>query len=142
MPPRPDSLSSKAGGSLLRRVLEGYRHLFGLIAGVLPLLGGIVLVSAAIVLPLWYLATYHRPLFTGIVIILGGGGTLFATIRALLRRREGRHILAKSLLTIATLGTVYLGVRLLAFGLFLPAILVLLLAIFLTGLAVAPKNRV
>ncbi|MFP4300726.1 MAG: hypothetical protein ACLFPW_08925 [Spirochaetaceae bacterium] len=142
MSQRPESLASGYRGILLRRVLEGYRHLFGLIAGVLPLLGAIIFISGAIVIPLWYLATYHRTLFTGVVIVLVVGGTLFGTIRAILRRRQGRHLLAKAALTVTTLSAVYLGVRLLAFQRFPAAVLVLLIAIFLTGLALAPKRRV
>lgn len=142
MQSRPESLASGRGPSLLHRVLEGYRHLFSLVAGVLPLLLGIVVISGVIVLPLWYLATEHRSLFSGIVLILGVGGGLFFIIRGILRRRQGRHVVARSLLSVASLGAIYLGIRLLAFGLYLPAILLLLVAIFLTGLSAAPKRRV
>lgn len=142
MPDRPNSFASGPGGSILRRVAEGYRHLFGLVAGVLPLLAGIVLISGVIVLPLWYLATEHRPLFTAIVLLVAVGGGGFFLIRGVLRRRQARHLLARSALTILTLGTLYLGVRIIAFGLYLPGVVVLMIAIFLTGLAVAPKRRV
>lgn len=121
---------------------EGYRRLFYLLAGVLPLLFGIVLVSGVVVFPLWYLATHHRPLYTALVLIIAVGGALFLLIRGVLRRREGGHILRRSAYTLLDLAVIYIGVRMVALGLVLPGILVLLLAIFLTGLVLAPKKRV
>lgn len=142
MSAQTESGSPGRAAALLRRAAEGYRRLFSLLAGLLPLLLGIVLIATAVVLPLWYLATHHRALYTALVLILAVGGFLFLSLRGILRRKEGRHLLRGSALTVLTLGAIYTGVRLVALGIYLPGVLLLLIAIFLTGLALAPKKKV
>lgn len=142
MPAQTDSPAPDKTGALLRRATEGYRRLFSLLAGAVPLLLGIVLLSGLVVLPLWYLATHHRPFYTALVLILAIGGALFLLVRGILRRREGRHILGRTAFTLLDLAVIYTGVRLVALGRYLPGVLLFFVAIFLTGLALAPKKRV
>lgn len=137
-----DSSAAAKGAALLKRATEGYRRLFGLLAGVLPLLLGIVVIAGVVVLPLWYLATHHRLLYTALVLLLTVGGLLFLLLRGILRRKEGANLLKKGSLTILTLAVAYTGVRMVALGLYLPGALLLIVALFLTGLALAPKKKV
>ena len=126
--------------ALFYRAKQGYRHIFALLSGALPLIGGIVLVSGLIVLPLWYLASYHRRLFTIIVLALLAVAVLFALYRRV--RRGGRAGVGRLGLGVATLALLYGTVRFFALSLYAAAIPTLLLTIFFTGLLGSPKHRV
>ena len=129
-------------GSIFRRVLQGYRHLFMLLAGLLPIFVGILLLSAVVVLPLWYLATHHRPLYTTIVLALSIGGLLFLAIRRLIRHRARGGRYGRLITALLALGAAYATVRLAVLAAYLPALLTLLPALLFTGLTAAPKRRV
>lgn len=127
---------------LLGRAIAGYRHLLSLLSGLLPLLSGIVVLSGLIVLPLWYLATNHREIYTLVLLLFAAGGTLYLILRSARRRRPDAGSLRKAALALASLFSIYLTIRTIALGLYLITPLAAVVALFLTGVALAPKKRV
>ena len=139
---RSDDYRGGVPSTLIKRVVDGYRNLFDLLAGILPLLGGILLLSVALVLPLWYLATNHRPLYTALVLIVVGAGAIFLVLRRFLRQPGKRRLLGRGFLLLLTLISILGAVRAIALGSVLGAVIGLPIAILLTGFAAAPKKRV
>ncbi len=123
-------------------MLAGYRYLFSLLSGVIPLLLGILLISGVIVLPLWYLATHHRALYTGLVIAVAVGGGIVLLVRRLSRRGPTATSLRRAGLGAAALFFIYLTIRSVVLGLYLLTPPAAVFALFLTGVALAPKKRV
>ena len=128
--------------TMLYRVVEGYRQVFARLGAVVPLLLGIAVVSALVVVPLWYLATQHTVAYTLLVLLAAVVGLFYLLIKAFLNRSEGRTTLGRIGLTLVILLALYATLRLAALGVPLAALGTLLIALFLTGIAAAPKRRV
>ncbi len=113
------------------------------------LVAGSAASGAAIALPLWYFATSARGAYTACVLLLAAAGILYLVVRAILRsrrvprdtaqpRRSALAGLLAILQTLVFLGGLYLSAVLLAHGIWLFAILLLLVwlaLVVLLGLA-------
>lgn len=139
--PKSDVTESR-GRRLLRRVWAGYRNIFSLLTGVIPLIAAIVVLSALVVLPLWYLATYHRAVYTVLLGAIALGGTGYLLLRRIRRGAGRRGGVRKATVVLATVASALLTVRLLLLGSLVLGIPLLLVTLLLTGVAGAPKKRV
>lgn len=127
---------------LLRNVAAGYRNLFSLLADIVPLVGTIVVLSAVVVLPLWYLATYHRGVYTLLVAAFALAGLGYLLLRRIRRGGVAPRRLGKSATVLAAAAAILGTVRLFALGNLLLGFPLLLIAVLLTGAAGSPKKRV
>jgi hypothetical protein len=70
----------------LRSIASGYRTLLKRIGTVLAFAATTVALSAAIVYPLWYLASLHKSIFDILVITAAAGGLIVVLVRRIVRK--------------------------------------------------------
>ena len=126
----------------LKRILRGYARLGSWLLGAIAIVGGAVVVSLLIVLPLWLAATQATTLYTVVVLALAGGGLLAWAARRIRVKSAGAilPILKTTARVAAVVALLYAMLVLFARGLTVPGLVLALVGILWLGYAASGKR--